>query len=80
MNPPQKNLHKYKFYTLSDYITAQALKRPRDSIFVVELVLAIQNVHVLVEIWVIAIGESIVAQNYSLIDILEWQMYDPMMY
>ena len=49
MNPLKKT-HKYRFYTLSDYITTQALKNPRDYIFVVELVLAIQNLHALVEI------------------------------
>ena len=48
MNP--QTTHKYQFYTLSDSITTQALKRPRDYIFAVELVLAIQNLHRLVEI------------------------------
>ena len=48
--PPKKKPHKYQYYALSDYITTQALKHPRDYIFVVELVLAIQNVHGLVEI------------------------------
>ena len=47
---PRKNLININVYTLSDYITTQALKRPRDYICVVELVLAIQNVHGLVEI------------------------------
>ena len=47
---PRKNLININIYTLSDYITTQALKRPRDYICVVELVLAIQNVHGLVEI------------------------------
>ena len=45
-----KNTHKYQFYTLSDYITTQALKRPRNYIFVVELFLVIQNLHGLLDI------------------------------